>query len=130
VAGHTTPQGQSFKFDLVLFGVTPEGTLSSGPRILETQAWVPYYVQWLPDNETLAVFGLAKEGLNSDFWLLPISGEQETGPLALGDASAIWWAYPSPDGRKVAFGEQTRRGSSIWTVDFGEFLRERGLAGR
>jgi hypothetical protein len=130
VAEHYTPQGQSFKSDLVLVGVTPEGTLSSGPRILETEAWVSYYVHWLPDNETLAVFGLAKEGLNSDFWLLPISGEQETGPLALGDSSAIWWAFPSPDGRKVAFGEQTRRGSSIWLVDYGEFLREQGLVGR
>lgn len=130
VAGHYTPQGQSFKFDLVLVGVTPEGTLASGPRILETEAWTPYHIQWLPDNETLTIFGLAKEGLASQVWLLPISGEEETGPLALGDASAIWWAYLSPDGRKLAFGEQTRRGSSIWMVDYGEFLRERGLVAR
>jgi hypothetical protein len=130
VAGHYTPQGQSFKFDLLLLGVTPEGTLASGPRIFETEAWVPNHIQWLPDNETLAVFGLAKEGLANHLWLLPISGEEATGPLALGDPSAIWWAYLSPDGRKVAFGEQVRRGSSIWLLDYGEFLRERGLVAR
>jgi hypothetical protein len=130
VAGHYTPQAQSFKFDLLLVGVTPEGTLASGPRILETEAWVPNHIRWLPDNQTLAVFGLAKEGLANHLWLLPISGEEAAAPVALGDPSATWWANLSPDGRKVAFGEQTRRGSSIWLVDYGEFLREQGLVGR
>jgi len=130
VAGRWLPQGQNFMFDLLLVGVTPEGTLASEPRILEAGMWIPLGgVQWLPDNRTIALFGMAMgaPGVANHLWLISIQEKEPAVPMTLGEAAPTWSASLSPSGRHVAFSEEVLRGSSIWIVDYEEFLREKGL---
>jgi hypothetical protein len=133
VARQLLPQREGPPFHLLLGGVTPEGTLASEPQVLETEAWVTRSVQWLRDNRTIALVGATPEGVGNYLWLIQIGGERPAPPLSLG--GDVWGpgglvsALVSPDGRHVAYGREMPRGSSIWLVDYGEFLRERGLAG-
>jgi hypothetical protein len=131
VVRHRASQGT---FGLLLVAVTPEGTLASEPRILETEAWVSRSFQWLPDNRTIALVGASPEGVENYLWLIPIREGNPTVPLRLGGnvwgSGGIPPALVSPDGRQVAFGRETSRGSSVWVVDYGEFLREAGLGRR
>jgi Tol biopolymer transport system component len=130
VTGHVTFHDVGFDFDLLLVELTPEGTLASEPRYLETDAWVSHEIRWLPDNQTIAVSGLSEGGVANHLWLVPIRDEGSTVEVPLGDPSLIWSVALSPDGRQVAFSEEVPRGSSIWIVDYAEFLRERGIGGR
>jgi hypothetical protein len=121
---------QSHHFDLLLVGVTPEGEAATEPRILETEAWIPLgSPQWLPGDETVALFGMAPDGPNH-LWLISIRQGDPAVTLAMGEPSGIGSASLSPDGRHVAFSQVVPHGSSIWMVDYGEFLSEQGLLGR
>jgi hypothetical protein len=131
VAGHyRTLRGQGFLFDLLLVGVTPDGMLASEPRFLETGASLPYSAQWLPDNRTIALFGMAQDLVENRLWLIPIREGESAISLTRGDPSRISSAALSPNGDFVAYGQDVFRGSSVWIVDYGEFLRERGFGGR
>ena len=119
ISGCYTALGQGFDFDLLLVGVTPDGTLASEPRILRTDAWIPHHIQWLPDNQTIALFGMGRsEGVSNNLWMIPIrEGESEV-LVPLGDASTIWSLSLSPDGRHVAFGGRSPGAppSGSWTT--------------
>jgi Tol biopolymer transport system component len=128
VAGrYRTQQRQGLLFDLLLVSVTPDGRLASEPRFLEPGVSLPYGFQWLPDDRTVVLFGMAQDDAENGLWLIPVREGEAAAPLRRGD---IWSASLSPDGRFVAYGERTFRGSSIWIVDYGDFLRERGLGSR
>ena len=133
-ARRVTRQAQGVTFDLLLLSVTPEGTLAAEPRMLETEAWVSSSLQWLPDNRTIAQVGSAPDGVGNHLWLIPIQEGDPTVPLSLG--GDVWGpgglvaAVLSPDGRHVAYGREMLRGSSVWVIDYGEFLREKGLVQR
>jgi Tol biopolymer transport system component len=130
VTGHVTFRGTGFDFDLLLVEVTPEGKLASQPRYLETYARVSNGIRWLPNNQNIAVSGPSQDRVSNHLWLIPMRDEHAAVEVSLGDPWRIWSTAISPDGRQVAFSEEVPRGSSIWIVDYGEFLRERGLGGR
>ncbi|MFH1763616.1 MAG: hypothetical protein ABIF09_05420 [Gemmatimonadota bacterium] len=124
-------QGQGYQVNLLLVGVTPEGNLASEPRILETETSAPIGVQWLPDNQAVALFGWVTRGSAvTKIWLFPIREGESPVSLIRNGTAGVYSASLSPDGRYLAYGKEVPRGSSIWIMDYGEFLRERGLGGR
>ncbi|MGD2121904.1 MAG: hypothetical protein PVJ76_09170 [Gemmatimonadota bacterium] len=131
VAGNWVSGERGYEIYLLVVGLNTDGSLASEPRVIETGVGVIHAVQWLPDNQTVALHGMKMgQGVGNNIWLIPIRDGGTPVKLSLDDTSGVWSASLSPDGRHMAYGQEIRGGSSIWLIDYGEFLRERGMGGR
>ena len=109
---------------VLLVGVTPEGEVSSPPRLIDTgtvgSAWS---LQWLPDGSAVTLYGQnpAREG-GFDVFLVPVRSGGRALPLTRDDPDNVVVNLLSPDGGYVAYQARVDRGTSLWLADFGEGL--------
>jgi hypothetical protein len=108
---------------VLVVGVTPDGKLSSPPRLLETgttgSAWG---LRWLPDGSAVTLYGQSLPDMRFDDWLVPIRNGGRPVALTRDDRDGIGLCIQSPDGRYVAYRASVEHGTSLWLADLGDAL--------
>jgi Tol biopolymer transport system component len=123
------PPGDNPKHGVLLFGVGPNGAVSVPPRVLESGAQWGWWIQWLPNDEALTVFGMTGVGLETHVFLVSLREGERPVAITRDDPSVRWGYELSPDGRYVAYPAEIPRGSSIWRVELGDVLATGGTEG-
>lgn len=116
-------QGNNSRYQVLLVGVAPDGSLNAPPRILDAGgAMWGRQIQWLPDDRGFTVFAEMGTGSDNQIYLVSLR-EGERAVALTRDDPAVKWGYElSPDGRYVAYPAEIPRGSSLWLVDLRPLL--------
>ena len=108
---------------VLVVGVTPEGDVSSPPRLIDTpttgSAWG---LRWLPDGSAVTLYGQTPPGMGFDIYLIPVRNSGRPVSLTRDDPGEIGFNLLSPDGRYVAYQARVERGTSLWLADLGDAL--------
>ncbi len=108
---------------VLVVGVTPEGDVSSPPRLIDTpttgSAWG---LRWLPDGSAVTLYGQSSPTMRFDIWLVPVRSNGRAVALTRDDPGGIGFNVLSPDGRQVAYQVSVDRGTSLWLADMGDAL--------
>ena len=117
-AGHQPPGATNVRYSVCVVGVSSAGQPSAPPRLVETGLRYGWSLAWLPDGRAVTVAGNGGPRNESDVWLVSLREGDPPVNLTRDDPSEIMEYSLSPDGRYVAYPAMTRRGSSIWRIDW------------
>jgi hypothetical protein len=106
---------------VMYIAVSPAGELVGGPRHVGEPMGSYWNNVWLPDSR-----GILANGADGNVWLMPVDPAQSPVALTADDPNDLWNFVLSPDGRHIAYGSRTSRGSSLWLVDLSEALEVGG----
>jgi len=123
IAATTFVASETDYIKVLVVGVTPDGDVSSPPRLLETSttgsAWG---LRWLPDGSAVTLYGQSLPDMGFDVWLVPVRNSGPPVSLTRDDPDAIVLNMLSPDGRFLAYQAWVERGTSLWLADLGDAL--------
>lgn len=106
---------------VMLFRVSPDGTVEGAPRHLGPEHWSWWGHQWLPDSSAFLT-----AGTQADVWLIPVDPTAEPVSVTEEEEGEIFDFVLSPDGRSLAYAPYTHGESSIWLIDLGDALVGKG----
>jgi Tol biopolymer transport system component len=102
--------------ELVVMELDGDGRLAGEPTVLTTPDIAWWSPHWLPDGRGLLIVGGGK------IWRVSLEPGVDPVPITADLTGYVLWPHISPDGRHMAYGRNTLRGSSIWQVGLGEVL--------
>jgi Tol biopolymer transport system component len=113
-----------FTIKILLVGVTPEGDVSSPPRLIDTPLiWAAWELHWLPDGSAVTLYGMTPPDGALHIWLIPVQNNGRPVQLTRDEQDGIVLHTLSPDGRFLAYQAEVQRGSSLWLADLGDALK-------
>jgi len=113
------------KIKILVVGVTPEGDVSTPPRLIDTPIiYAAWALLWLPDGSAVTLTGQSPPDGRYDVWLVPVRNEGRPMALTRDDRYPIGYNVLSPDGRYIAYRAEVERGSSLWLADLGDALKK------
>lgn len=102
--------------------LNPDLSIAGEPQIVPVPFEYWYETQWLADNSGFTTLAQIRGEQEPDVVLIRLADPSRPINLTRDDPNAVWGYSLSPDGTRIAYPSEIRRGSTLWRVDIGPIL--------